>query len=245
MNASRRLTLMCPLLLGLSGCANFFEFKPYPPDPPVSPVVYEPVAAWWHYFPDMSDSEWDYFTQVRRGADPVLMQFHPSEHPEYFRVRQTNESAVHAYNQRRQSQQGGVRTPRVQAREIPIQPMAARPPPPPQRAKEVGGLSGASSPEVALIQGHNKISSPRFSIRMGQFETDQEAEEVKQRLWALGFNSFKRTSDTEGGKGMIVVNAGPYGERREAEEAMAQLKAKIRRVEGGDTFPVEVVPYTP
>lgn len=243
------------LLLWAGGCTAI----PEPPalHPPVSPVVYEPVAAWWYYFPDMSDTPWDYFTQVRKERDPVLVQFRPSNHPEYYRVAQTNESAVHAYNQRWAARHGGarrpaaapgevgIRQPQVRASSIPLPGGAQRQQAAMRSARTLPGMGGPEPETSALLpQGVGGIANPRFSIRMGVFGSSSEAEEVKQRLWALGFSSYQRPA-AEGAGALIVVNAGPYAERKEAEEALVRLKAQIRRVEGADTFPAEVVPFTP
>lgn len=255
---TRRLLVQLALLFVAGGCTAIPERMAL--DPPVSPIVYEPVAAWWYYFPDMSDSEWDYFTQVRRGPDPILVQFRPSDHPEHYRVRQTNESAVHAYNQRRLTQQGmrppaeggqggGVRTPRVQASAIAV-PSGGRSSrsaglPASVKVRTLTNIGGDVGEPPVLAQTAGRIATPRFSIRMGMFGSENEAEDVMHRLWALGFNSYQKRDAQSGVAPVIVVNAGPYGDRKEAEEAMTRLRAEIRRVEGGDTFPVEVVPFNP
>lgn len=79
----------------------------------------------------------------------------------------------------------------------------------------------------ALLEGRESgaaaTGNGRFVVQVGAFGEVAAAREVRQRVEKLGLKTYTQVVETSAGK-RIRVRVGPYGEREEAEKAVAKLK---------------------
>lgn len=112
------------------------------------------------------------------------------------------------------------------ARTVAERPTAAKPAErSPDKPADTKPAVKESARAQALLEGRGTAAegAGRFVVQVGAFGDANAARDVRQRVEKLGLKTYTQVVETGAGK-RIRVRVGPYGDRGEAERAVAKLK---------------------